>query len=835
MKTLCRKTYSRSLYNTRCAPKQIGTRMSKMLFNATHAEEVRVAIVENNQLTDLLLEQTRREQKKSNIYKGRVTRVEPSLEAAFIDFGQQRHGFLPLKEIAPEYHQKANPNSDKRTSIKELVREGQELLVQVEKEERGNKGAALSTMISLAGSYLVLMPNSPKAGGISRRIEGEERTQLKELLAELTIPKGMGVIIRTAGIGRSRDELQWDLDYLISLWQAITTAEADLSAPTLVHQEGNVSIRALRDYFRNDIDEIHVDDANLFEQVKQLTSWLHPDFANNVKHYSSKTPLFTKYQIENQIEAIYQREIRLPSGASIVIDRSEALIAIDINSAQATKGGDIEETALSINLEAADEIARQLRLRDLGGLVVIDFIDMLPIRHQRDVEERLTQAFTRDRARIQVGRISRFGLLELSRQRLRSSVAETTQEVCPRCHGRGTIRGVESLAISILRLIEDAASKEGTSQVHAQVPVHVATYLLNEKRDTLNQLERLHSAHILIIPNHHMKTPEFELNRIKGAPRTFGSTNSYDMIEDAKKSDMPDFATPDTQEKDVPAVKHVAPSKPAPVGRTAEKKGSLLSRIFQHVFGEDEAPKAKKTSHQRQSSGQRRNNNNQNRNNQNRQSASGNRNNNNNRRNNQNNNQGNRRNNNQRRRNTEKTSTVQRETKHFPIGKDDKVATKQDPASTSAVEKPETAEKATTAQNNKSGGQRKNNNNRRRNDRNPYRNNRDKKPNVKKDDVKVEATTPVEKPIVKEEKKPVAKPAAAKKPTTPPAKKPAASRPKPKPTENTDGFVQVESKGGAKTESKQRSETQEVAAKKREPKKADQGEMAMVETKKADE
>jgi len=447
--------------------------MKRMLINATQQEEMRVALVDGQRLYDLDIESPGHEQKKANIYKGKITRIEPSLEAAFVDYGADRHGFLPLKEIARTYFPQGYTFHG-RPNIRDVIKEGQEVIVQVDKEERGQKGAALTTFISVAGSYLVLMPNNPRAGGISRRIEGDERTELKESLSRLELPKGMGLIVRTAGVGKSFEELNYDLKALLVHWEAIQQAADSAKAPFLIHQESNVIFRAIRDYLRRDIGEILIDKPRVFEEAKAHIERFRPDFMSRVKLYQGDTPLFTHYQIESQIESAFQREVRLPSGGSIVIDPTEALTSIDINSSKATKGGDIEETALNTNLEAADEIARQLRLRDLGGLIVIDFIDMTPPRHQREVENRLKDAARPDRARVQIGKISRFGLLEMSRQRLRPSLGEASQGVCPRCSGQGTIRSNESIALSILRLIEEEAIKDNTAQVNAQVPVAAA-------------------------------------------------------------------------------------------------------------------------------------------------------------------------------------------------------------------------------------------------------------------------------------------------------------------------------------------------------------------------
>ncbi|WP_154171551.1 ribonuclease E [Vibrio metoecus] len=488
--------------------------MKRMLINATQKEELRVALVDGQRLFDLDIESPGHESKKANIYKGRITRIEPSLEAAFVDYGAERHGFLPLKEIAREYFPDGYSYQG-RPNIKDVLNEGQEVIVQIEKEERGSKGAALTTFISLAGSYLVLMPNNPRAGGISRRIEGDERTELKSALSSLELPQGMGLIVRTAGVGKSAEELEWDLNVLLKHWGAIKQASDSNPAPFLIHQESNVIVRAIRDYLRRDIGEILIDSTSIYERALEHIRLVRPDFVNRVKKYDGEVPLFSHFQIESQIESAFQREVRLPSGGSIVIDPTEALTSIDINSARATKGGDIEETALNTNLEAADEIARQLRLRDLGGLVVIDFIDMTPVRHQREVENRLREAVRVDRARVQIGRISRFGLLEMSRQRLSPSLAEASHHICPRCTGTGVIRDNESLALSVLRLIEEEALKDNTSQVLAVVPVSIASYLLNEKRRSINHIEKAQQVRITIVPNSDMETPHFEVIRVR--------------------------------------------------------------------------------------------------------------------------------------------------------------------------------------------------------------------------------------------------------------------------------------------------------------------------------
>ncbi len=486
--------------------------MKRMLINATQSEELRVALVDGQKLYDLDIESPGHEQKKANIYKGTITRVEPSLEAAFVDYGADRHGFLPLKEIAKTYFP-SGYKLEGRPNIKDVVREGTQVIVQIDKEERGQKGAALTTFISLAGSYLVLMPNNPRAGGISRRIEGDERTDLKQSLGQLELPDGMGLIVRTAGVGKSYEELQWDLGVLVNHWSNITKASETKPAPFLIHQESNVIVRAIRDYLRRDIGEILIDNPAIYEKALAHIELVRPDFVSRVKLYQGDVPLFSHYQIESQIESAFQREVRLPSGGSIVIDPTEALTSIDINSARATKGGDIEETAFNTNLEAADEIARQLRLRDLGGLVVIDFIDMTPVKNQREVENRMKDAVKPDRARIQLGRISRFGLLEMSRQRLRPSLGESAYHVCPRCSGHGTVRGTESLALSVLRIIEEESIKDNTGQIEAQLPINVATYLLNEKRRALRSVEKRHNVELLIIPNPNFETPHYEIVR----------------------------------------------------------------------------------------------------------------------------------------------------------------------------------------------------------------------------------------------------------------------------------------------------------------------------------
>ena len=548
--------------------------MKRMLINATHSEELRVALVDGQRMFDLDIESGAREQKKANIYRGRITRVEPSLEAAFVDYGSERHGFLPLKEISREYFKDQSQSS--RSSIRELVKEGQEIVVQVDKEERGNKGAALTTFISLAGRYLVLMPNNPRAGGISRRIEGEERSQLRDVMNQLTVPAESGVIVRTAGIGRSAEDIQWDLDYLQQLWDSITVASDKQPAPFLIYQESNVIIRAMRDYLRPDIGEVLIDEPKVHQDVLTFVQQVMPSYENKIKLYDQETPLFNRFQIESQIETAFQREVTLPSGGAIVIDPTEALVSIDINSARATKGSDIEETALNTNLEAAEEIARQLRLRDMGGLVVIDFIDMGPMRNQRAVENKLRDSLKLDRARVQVGRISRFGLMEMSRQRLRPSLGETSGIVCPRCSGQGSIRDVGSLALSIIRLINEEASKDRSAEIRVVLPVNMATYLLNEKRAEILEVEKTAGVRIVIIPNPQMETPHFEVSRLRDdheAAQASETSYEIDLAQhhfDAKEFDA---KTPLATEK--PAVQSIQVAKPAAQDSTAPVKASI--------------------------------------------------------------------------------------------------------------------------------------------------------------------------------------------------------------------------------------------------------------------
>jgi ribonuclease E len=569
--------------------------MKRILINATHEEELRVAMVDGQRLFDLDIDIPSREQKKGNIYKGKITRVEPSLEAVFVDYGSERQGFLPLKEIAKSYFkpQKKDKEESGRINVQDVLSVGQELVIQVEKEERGNKGAALTTFISLAGRYLVLMPNSPRAGGISRRIEGDERAELQEALRSLDVPEGMGMIVRTAGVGKQAEELQWDLEYLVQLWTAIDKATQERSAPFLVYQESNIIIRALRDYLRKDVGEILVDSPEVYQTGYDFMRMVMPHELDKYKLYKDKVPLFTRYQIESQIETAFRHEVRLPSGGALVIDPTEALISIDVNSARANKGGDIEETAFNTNLEAAEEIARQLRLRDLGGLVVIDFIDMGPSRHQREVENRLRDHLKVDRARVQVGRISRFGLLEMSRQRLRPSLGDAHEEVCPRCSGLGHVRGVQSLGLAVLRLVEEEATRDQISQLIIQLPVPVATFMLNEKRVQLDAIERRHHVKLLLIPNPHMETPHYDIERIKEGDRRV-EVSHHLMI--TPEPEMP-AAMKDKPAIEQAAVTGVSPAAPAPTPalKKEDKKSSLLKRMLNVLTGksaEEEQEKA---------------------------------------------------------------------------------------------------------------------------------------------------------------------------------------------------------------------------------------------------
>jgi len=564
--------------------------MKRMLFNATQAEELRVAIVDGQKLIDLDIESSAKEQRKSNIYKGIITRIEPSLEAAFVDYGSERHGFLPFKEVARSYFRSGVDVG--RARIQDALREGQEVIVQVDKDERGNKGAALTTFISLAGRYLVLMPNNPRGGGVSRRVEGEDRNELREVIDQLQVPNGMSVIARTAAIGRTVEELNWDLGYLMQLWHAVEEAAHQQSGAFLIYQESSLVIRAIRDYFHQDIGEILIDTESIYEQAQQFMGHVMPGNVNRVKLYKDDVPLFSRFQIEHQIESAYSRSVSLPSGGAIVIDHTEALVSIDVNSARATKGADIEETAFRTNLEAADEIARQLRLRDLGGLIVIDFIDMESARNQREVENRLRDALKYDRARVQTGKISRFGLLELSRQRLRPSLGETSHSPCPRCHGTGHIRGTESTALHILRILQEEAMKDNSAAVHAQVPVDVATFLLNEKRVDLQLVESRHRVTVTLIPNVHLETPNYTVVRLRHDDLNHSEPlpASYNMVEvpsEEEKTAAPgQDAAPARPEA---AVKGITPQQPAPVAReaapatpapVAAAEPSIIGKIF---------------------------------------------------------------------------------------------------------------------------------------------------------------------------------------------------------------------------------------------------------------
>lgn len=546
--------------------------MKRMLINATQAEELRVAIVDGQTLYDIDIEQPSKEQKKSNIYKGRITRLEPSLEAAFVEYGGERHGFLPLKEISRDYFQAGVDHN--KAGIRELLREGQEVVVQVDKEERGNKGAALTTFISLAGRYMVLMPNSPSAGGVSRRIEGEDRAALKDALDKLNIPDDMGVIIRTAGVGRDAEELQWDLDYLLQVWKSIAEAALTKPASFLIYQESRLIVRALRDYLRADVGEILVDTEELYETAQEFMQQVMPQTLRKLKHYKDDIPLFNRFQIESQIEGAYERNVRLPSGGSIVVDQTEALTAIDVNSSRATKGSDIEDTAFQTNLEAAEEVARQLRLRDLGGLVVIDFIDMASNKHQREVENRLQNALKYDRARVQLGRISRFGLMEMSRQRLRPSLGESSQIVCPRCDGHGRMRSVESLSLSIIRVAEEHAMKENTGQVLVQAPVEIANYLLNEKRSALREIEQRHDAPIVIVADEQLHTPHYEVTRLR--ENELGEESGKPSYQRGTPRKLPVHALTKAQLNIpvAPVVTQVKHSQPAPVREAPEPEAA---------------------------------------------------------------------------------------------------------------------------------------------------------------------------------------------------------------------------------------------------------------------
>jgi len=563
--------------------------MKRMLFNATHPEELRVAIVDGQRLLDLDIESTAHQQKKGNVYKGVVTRVEPSLEAAFVDYGSERQGFLPLKEISRTYFTDYSGDTPMaQVRIQDVIKSGQELLVQVEKEERGNKGAALTTFVSLAGRYLVLMPNNPKGGGISRRIEGEERAELREAVAQLEFPAQHALIARTAGIGKSAEELQWDLDYLLQLWEAIRKASEERAAPFLVYQESNLVVRAIRDYLRNDISEILIDNNEIYERAQKFMQQVMPHNLTKLKLYDDNVPLFSRFQVEHQIESAFSRVVQLSSGGALVIDHTEALVTIDVNSARATKGADIEETALQTNLEAADEIARQLRMRDLGGLIVIDFIDMVSSRNQRTVESRLTDALKPDRARVQVGRLSRFGLLEMSRQRLRPSLGESNYKVCPRCDGTGHIRGVQSSALSILRIIEEEALKENTEVIQGHLPVDIATFLLNEKRHEVSMIEKRLGTQVVILPTPGLENPHYQIKRLRiDDMAALGDRMSY-QIEVEQETD--ETITPQRRMRaaESPAVAELTPMAAAPVRMpvsTEVAEPGLIRRIWKVLVG----------------------------------------------------------------------------------------------------------------------------------------------------------------------------------------------------------------------------------------------------------
>ena len=571
--------------------------MKRMLFNATQAEELRVAIVDGQKLVDLDIESSAKEQRKSNIYKGVITRIEPSLEAAFVEYGSERHGFLPFKEVARSYFRQGVEVS--RARIQDALVEGQEVIVQVDKDERGNKGAALTTFISLAGRYLVLMPNNPRGGGVSRRVEGEERNELRDIIDQMEIPLGMSVIARTAAIGRQLEELTWDLSYLMQLWTAIEQAATQQSGAFLIYQESSLVIRAIRDYFHQDIGELLIDTEGIYEQARQFMGHVMPGNVNRVKLYKDDVPLFSRFQIEHQIESAFSRSVNLPSGGAVVIDHTEALVAIDVNSARSTKGADIEETAFRTNLEAAEEIARQLRLRDLGGLIVVDFIDMESTRNQREVENRFRESMRYDRARVQIGKISRFGLLELSRQRLRPSLGETSHSPCPRCHGTGHIRGTDSTALHILRIIQEEAMKDNTAAVHAQIPVDVATFLLNEKRVDLQLFEARHRVTITLIPNIHLQTPNYTITRLRHDDLNHSEPlpPSYNMVEvPAEEEDKGGGKTEATSARPEAVVKGITPHQPAPIAaepvvavpapspapveQRAGEETSIISKLF---------------------------------------------------------------------------------------------------------------------------------------------------------------------------------------------------------------------------------------------------------------
>ena len=588
--------------------------MKRILINATQAEELRVAMVDGQLIYDLDIEVPSREQKKSNIYQGVITRIEPSLEAAFVNYGAERHGFLPFKEISRDYFSEDAKAEDGKVSIKDAIKVDQEIIVQVEKEERGNKGAALTSFVSLAGRFLVAMPQNPRAGGVSRRIEGEDRDQVRQVMSELEMPKGMGVIARTAGVGRTTEEMQWDLDYLNQLWDAIVNASKQKSGPFLIYQESDIVIRALRDHYKNDIGEILIDSRKAFERAHEFMSMVMPNALHKLKLYEDTQPLFNRFQIESQIESAFTRTVNLPSGGAIVIDPTEALTSIDINSARATKGSDIEETALNTNLEAADEIARQLRIRDLGGLLVIDFIDMMKNKNQREVEQRLRRAVYEDRARVQIGRISRFGLLEMSRQRLRPSLGESSQIVCPRCQGQGTIRDVESLSLAVLRLLEEEALKENTGRILAKLPVECATYLLNEKRSKIMDIEDRCKVHCVIIPDPNLETPHFQIERVRDNDTQRHESSyksSYELTTDEIPVYTPESRNHSTTPAQTAAVQQVQPPAPkpkaAPVVESPKKVG-LISKIVSTLFGSSKPEEEAKPENKNNSNRNRRSN-----------------------------------------------------------------------------------------------------------------------------------------------------------------------------------------------------------------------------------
>ncbi len=567
--------------------------MKRILINATQSEELRVAMVNGQKLYDLDIEVPSREQKKSNIYKAKIARVEPSLEAAFVNYGADRHGFLPFKEIAKQYFGDAPRDSGGKPILKDALKVDQEIIVQVEKEERGNKGAALTSFISLAGRFLVAMPQNPRAGGVSRRIEGDDRDELKQVLSELTMPEGMGVIVRTAGVGRSTEEMQWDLDYLTQVWSAIEKAAGENKAPFLIYQESDIVIRALRDHYRTDIGEVLIDSEKAFKQAQDFMTMVMPGSLSKLKLFEDKMPLFNRFQIENQIESAFSREVSLPSGGAIVIDHTEALTSIDVNSARATRGSDIEETAKNTNLEAAEEVARQLRIRDLGGLIVIDFIDMMQNKNQRDVETRLRNSVYDDRARVQIGRISRFGLLEMSRQRLRPSLEESSQIVCPRCSGQGTIRDVESLSLAVMRLLEEESMKDNTGKILAKMPVECATYLLNEKRDKIDDIEQRRGVHIVVIPDPRLETPHYLIERVKDNDTHRHESNykkSYELTTEEEPVDYLEMASSTTPATETAAVQRIVPptprpSPPAPEVKPVAESPGFISKIMSLLTG----------------------------------------------------------------------------------------------------------------------------------------------------------------------------------------------------------------------------------------------------------